>query len=129
MKFNIESKLKIKNLKFLGYVSELEKQKLLRESCCLVLISKDEGFGLPILEAMACGCPVLASSTSSIPEVAGDAAFYFKPHDKIEMASAIKKIVADSHLRQELIGRGWLRVKNFSWQKCAQETHQILFSK
>ncbi len=87
-----------------------------------------EGFGLPLLEAMACGCPVLASSTSSIPEVAGEAAAYFRPGDKIGMVTAIKKIVTDSHLRQELIGRGWVRVKSFSWQRCAKETYQILIA-
>ena len=88
-----------------------------------------EWFGLPLLEAMACGCPVLASSSASIIEVAADAAIYFQPDSKIEIAAAIKNIANDVHLRHKLIGQGWMRIKNFSWQKCAQETYQILLNK
>lgn len=110
----------------LPHLTHREISYLYSRALSFIFPSWYEGFGLPLLEAMACGCPVLASSVSSIPEVAGEAALYFDPHDKTEMAAAIKKIVIDSHLRQELIGRGWVRVKNFSWQKCAQETYQIL---
>jgi len=113
----------------LPHLTQREISYLYSRALSFIFPSWYEGFGLPILEAMACGCPVLASSTSSIPEVAGEAAFYFKPDDKTDMANAIKKIVADGHLRQELIGRGWLRIKNFSWSRCAQETYQILLNK
>lgn len=81
-----------------------------------------EGFGLPILEAMACATPVMASNVSSMPEVCGEAALLVDPYDIEELASAIADIVSKPHLRQTLIKRGLEQVSKFSWKKTAEET-------
>ncbi|MCC5620836.1 glycosyltransferase family 1 protein [Nostoc sp. CHAB 5715] len=81
-----------------------------------------EGFGLPILEAMMLGTPVVTSNTSSIPEVTGDAAILIDPNDPIQLAEAILKVISDSQLRQDLIEKGKARAKLFSWERTAKET-------
>ena len=81
-----------------------------------------EGFGLPVLEAMTWGTPVVTSNTASLPEVAGDAALMIDPHDPTQLADAILKVIGDSQLRQELIQKGKERAKLFSWKKTAEET-------
>ncbi|WP_373529566.1 glycosyltransferase family 4 protein [Nostoc sp.] len=81
-----------------------------------------EGFGLPVLEAMMLGAPVVASNTSSIPEVTGDAAILIDPNDPIQLAEAIIKVISDSYLRQKLVNKGKERAKLFSWEKTAKET-------
>ncbi|MEH2365192.1 glycosyltransferase family 4 protein [Nostoc sp.] len=81
-----------------------------------------EGFGLPVLEAMTLGAPTISSNTSSIPEVAGDAAILIDPSDSVQLAEAILKVISDSQLRQELIIKGRERAKLFSWERTAKET-------
>ncbi|MGK7895014.1 MAG: glycosyltransferase family 4 protein, partial [Xenococcus sp. (in: cyanobacteria)] len=83
-----------------------------------------EGFGLPVLEAMTLGAPVVTSNTSSLPEVVGDAALLIDPNDPIQLAEAILKVIRDSQLRQELIAKGKERTKLFSWERTARETLQ-----
>lgn len=91
----------------------------------LVYPSKYEGFGLPILEAMFFGCPVIASNTSSLPEVYGDAALTFSPNSPEELINCINKIASDSEFKRQLIKKGYEREKFFSWKKCAQETNKV----
>jgi len=91
----------------------------------LVYPSKYEGFGLPILEAMFFGCPVIASNTSSLPEVCGDAALTFSPNSTEELINCINKISTDSKFKRELIKKGYEREKSFSWKKCALETYHV----
>jgi len=84
-----------------------------------------EGFGLPILEAMACGTPVIASNVSSIPEVAGDAAALIPPDDPEEWKDAIEILLDNPILRKELSEKGIERARAFSWQKTALETMKV----
>ena len=84
-----------------------------------------EGFGLPPLEAMACGTPVAASRASCIPEILGDAAHYFDPSDEEEFASAVRDMLKDSGLRREMIEKGRKRTLEFSWEKTAVETMRV----
>ena len=84
-----------------------------------------EGFGIPVLEAMQCDCPVLCSNSSSIPEVAGDAAMYFDARDIQQMAVALQKMVQSPEERLLLISKGKERVKQFSWDICAQQTYSV----
>jgi glycosyltransferase involved in cell wall biosynthesis len=81
-----------------------------------------EGFGLPVLEAMTLGAPVITSNTSSLPEVAGDAALFVNPDDPMDLVDAILQIISDSNLRHELIEKGHKRAKLFSWERTARET-------
>jgi len=105
-----------------GYVPEAELAALYKSAVALVYPSLYEGFGFPLLEAMACECPVIASDTSSLPEVAGDAAVYVEPEDTEAWAQAMLRLLEDKPLRRELITRGKLRAGLFSWEKTVSET-------
>jgi alpha-1,3-rhamnosyl/mannosyltransferase len=85
-----------------------------------------EGFCMPVLEAMACGTPVLCSNVSSLPEVAGDGALTFDPHDVGDIAATIARGIGDSALREELVARGLERIKQFTWEGCAERVLQVL---
>jgi glycosyltransferase involved in cell wall biosynthesis len=87
-----------------------------------------EGFGLPTLEAMANGLPVMSSNSSCLPEIAGDAALYFGPGSVDEMSLAMERLLTDEALRQQLVARGRERVKQFSWETCARATLDALRS-
>jgi len=91
----------------------------------LVYPSLYEGFGLPLLEAMSCGCPVICSNTSSMPEVGGEAVLYFTPTEVDEIAQAMQTVVDSSEIRNKLIVKGREQVRQFSWDKCAMETAEV----
>ncbi|MCX6403730.1 MAG: glycosyltransferase, partial [Actinobacteria bacterium] len=93
-----------------------------RQAEVYVMPSLYEGFGLPALEAMAVNCPVLLSSTSSLPEVGGDAAHYFSAGSRSSLSEAIREIVSSPDLKLSMKGAGSIQAKKFSWEKCAQET-------
>lgn len=99
--------------------------QLYRSAIAFVYPSLYEGFGLPPLEAMAHGCPVVTSNTSSMPEVVGEAGEFFSPRDIDEQAQAIENVVFNSSRRDELIRLGQERLAGFSWQKCARETRNV----
>lgn len=109
-----------------GPVQSHELPILYKSSLALVMPSLYEGFGLPILEAMACGTPVACSRGSSLSEVAGDAAFFFDPYSVDEIADAMLRLWREPSLRRSSIERGFQRVGHFSWQKTAQETLKVL---
>ena len=96
-----------------------------QHAICLVFPSLYEGFGLPVLEAMECGCPVVCSNTSSFPEVAGPAALYFDPLSKLEISKSISTIISSKKIREKMIATGYRRAKQFSWDKCADLTSAV----
>jgi glycosyltransferase involved in cell wall biosynthesis len=110
------------NIMKLGFVSGEELVQLYNLATVFAMPSLYEGFGLPILEAMACGCPVVTSKEGSLPEVAGDAAFYVDAYDMNNIAEGIEKVFKDEKLRKELSEKGLENVKRFSWKKTAEET-------
>ena len=109
-----------------GYVPEDDLPALLSGALAFVFPSLYEGFGLPVLEAMACGTPVICSNTSSLPEVAGDAALLVDPHDVESLARAMLRLLMNGHLRSELAARGLEQARRFSWRRCARETLAVL---
>ncbi len=109
-----------------GYVPDTDLPALLSGALAFVFPSLYEGFGLPVLEAMACGTPVVCSNTSSLPEVAGEAALLVDPLDTEALAQALEQVVTDGALRQRLVERGFDQVQRFSWRRCAEETLQVL---
>ena len=114
----IEQNDKIKKL---GFVSDEDMPILYNLADLFVYPSLYEGFGLPLLEAMACGCPVISSNSSSIPEVVGNAAKMVDPYDVDALAKAMYEVITTDKLRVELIKKGLDRAKQFSWEKCVRE--------
>jgi glycosyltransferase involved in cell wall biosynthesis len=109
-------------VEFIGYVSDNELPTLYRRARAFCLVSHYEGFGLPVLEAMSYGTPVITSNVSSLPEVAGDAALRVSPDDPASTASAMEAIEADERLREQLSERGRKRAAAFSWEEAAMKT-------
>lgn len=114
------------HVKFLGYVPDKDLPALYSGAIAFLFPSLFEGFGLPILEAFSCGCPVLTSNTSSLPEVAGNAALLVDPYSIEEIAQGILSLTINHKLRTRLAKLGLEQVKNFSWQKAAEKTLEVL---
>lgn len=112
-------------VRFAGEVPDAELQRMYAGAQALVLPSLYEGFGLPVLEAMQLGCPVLLSTAGSLPEVGGDAALYFDPRSVEELAGCLLQ-VRDRAKMEELRQKGRLRVQEFSFARCAEETAAVL---
>lgn len=115
-KLNIEEKVL-----FLDYVSDNDLPSFYKNADVFVLPSLYEGFGLPVLEAMKYGCPVITSNVSSLPEAGGDAALYVDPEDKESIRDAIVKVLTDKSLREKMIEKGNTHYKKFTWEKAAHE--------
>jgi glycosyltransferase involved in cell wall biosynthesis len=113
-------------VKFLNYVSYDELPIIINQAIALVFPSLWEGFGLPVLEAMACGTPVITSNVSSLPEVAGDAAILINPYNPGEITAAMTTIINDSETRKQLSEKGLKRANQFSWEKTGLATVEVL---
>lgn len=111
---------------FKAYAGDGALRDLYARAACLVLPSLHEGFGLPVLEAMACGTPVITSSSSSLPEVGGDAALRVDPLDTIDLSDAMYRVLADRDLREDLRDRGLKWVRAFSWRRTAEQISRLL---
>lgn len=120
-KFGVEDKVQ-----FLDFVKDEEMPGLYKKAQCFVLPSLYEGFGLPVLEAMKYGCPVVLSNVSSLPEAGGEGALYFNPQDSNDIAKKLDKVLSDEKLRSEMVKKGYEQVKKFSWEKTARETLKVL---
>lgn len=120
-KYNVTDRVK-----FLDFVGDEDLPGLYKNATCFILPSLYEGFGLPVLEAMKYGCPVLISNVSSLPEVGGDAAIYFDPADTDEITKALESVISDEGLRTTMIEKGYNQVKKFSWERTARKTLDVL---
>src|SRR3989338_9253751 len=126
--YQLPKKLGIEErVKFLGHVADEELAKLYSGAEALLFPSLFEGFGLPILEAQACGCPVITSNLSSMPEVAGKGAVFVDPYSVDDIVIGLRKM-EDRRLRMEMIKKGFENIKRFSWEKAARETLAVLES-
>jgi glycosyltransferase involved in cell wall biosynthesis len=114
-----------KNIVFTGFVSDEQLKWLYGNTSAYVFPSLMEGFGLPGLEAMGNGSPVVSSNATCLPEVYGDAAHYFNPTDVTDMAKSIDEVLKDEELRKKLIKNGYEQIKKYSWKKTTQQTHDV----
>ena len=113
---------------YLNYVKDEQRARVIKNAELLVQPAFYEGFGMQILEAFNAGVPVAVSKVSSLPEVAGEAAVYFDPHSRAEIKNAIKSVLFNKSLSDNLKAKGRERLKNFSWEKCALATLEVLLS-
>lgn len=121
----IRNEFQDESIIFTGFISDEELVILYKNAEVFVLPSLEEGFGIPVLEAMACCAPVISSNLGSLPEVGGDAASYFNPRDLTQMAQKVSEVLTSKNLRQELKEKGLKRYKNFSWISLARKTLEV----
>ncbi len=120
---------KVEGVIFTGYVTDRELVTLYKNATAYLVPSLEEGFGIPLLEAFACGCPVVSSKAGSLKEVGGDAALYFDPKKDKEIQEKIEQVLKSEKLRDELREKGKKRYKEFSWQKMAKQTLALYTAK
>ncbi len=116
---------RIKNVVFTGFIAREDLEALYADAIALMFMSMYEGFGFPVLEAMAHGCPVITTNVTSIPEVAGDAALLFHPEDVDGVSKGMMSLMSDEAKRAELREKGWSRARHFTWQVTAQKTIDV----
>lgn len=121
----IKSEFQQPGIIYTGYIDDEQLIALYKNAELFVMPSFEEGFGIPILEAMVCSCPVVSSNAGSLPEVGGDAPLYFNPTEPDDMVEKILKILDNQTLRNQIIEKGLKRVKVFSWQKLAKKTMEV----
>jgi glycosyltransferase involved in cell wall biosynthesis len=109
-------------VKLLGYIDDAQLPHLYQAASVFLFPSLEEGFGIPVLEAMAAGIPVVTSNVSSMPEVGGEAALYVDPHDSADIAQKVLQAVEDSALRAGLVQKGLARASEFTWRRTAEAT-------
>ena len=114
-----------KNILFTDFIPDSQRDWLYTTADAYVFPSLMEGFGLPGLEAMGYGTPVVSSSATCLPEIYGDAAHYFNPNDTTDMARAIDEVLANKLLRNELINEGDRQLRKYSWKRMAKQTHEV----
>jgi len=114
-----------KNIQFTDFLPDTQRDWLYTNTAAYVFPSLMEGFGLPGLEAMGYGAPVISSTATCLPEVYGDAAHYFDPLDTNDMARAIDEVLTDDKLRTDLIKKGYKQIAKYSWKRTAQQTHGV----
>ncbi len=119
--FNLNSEVYIP-----GWVEEKDLPYIYNAASAFIFPSKHEGFGIPVLESMACGLPTIVSNLDVLKEIAADSVLYFNQDDKHSIAAAMAKIINDKALREELREKGLRQTKNFSWRKCAEETLKVI---
>ena len=110
-----------RHVRFTGYLGDVELVELLNSAAALVFPSLWEGFGLPAVEAMSCGVPVLASDCASLPEVVGDAGLYFDPRDPASIADCLRRFLGDPDLQRRLAATALERAQTFSWALAAEQ--------
>ena len=111
---------------YLGHIGDEDRWPVYAAADLYINPSLYEGFGMPLLEAFECGCPVAVSNNSSLPEVGGDAAVYFDPKSKQDIKQAMLKVLTDSELREKMIIKGKEQLAKFSWEKCASQTLAVI---
>ncbi|HEY2746212.1 MAG TPA: glycosyltransferase family 1 protein [Polyangia bacterium] len=124
--FGVGAALPPGRVRYLGKVSDAELRALYEEAACFVFPSLYEGFGLPPVEALACGCPTVVARTAALLETCGDAVLCFDPHDPRDAAAVIGRVLADASLREEMRARGRARVEQLTWRRCARELLALL---
>ncbi len=125
--FQIVKDLKLQNkVIFTDFAPDSDIPALISGARCYVLPSLWEGFGIPVIEAQACGVPTIVSNVSSLPEVVGDSAILIDPNSTKSIAIAIEKVLVSEKTRTDLVAKGFKNIKRFSWQKCAQETLKVI---
>ncbi|MBV8282319.1 MAG: glycosyltransferase family 4 protein, partial [Candidatus Eremiobacteraeota bacterium] len=108
-----------------GFVPREELPVFYSAACVVIYPTLYEGFGLPVLEAMACATPLVSSNISSIPEIAGDAALLVDPENPHEISEAVQRLLTDKTLRAELVSRGLMQVREFTWHRVAEMTLKV----
>ena len=116
------------NIVLPGFVAHEDKSAIISGATSLIFPSLYEGFGFPVLEANACGVPVICSDTSSLPEIAGDAAYLVDPLDTDAIAQAIRDLIDQSELQQRLVINGSVNARRFTWTTCAAQVMDTLES-
>lgn len=111
-----------RNVIFTGYITDEQAVSLYKNAVCYVLPSLEEGFGIPLLEAMACGCPVVSANSGSLPEIGKGACLYFNPRDENDIYTKVEQVLNSEKIRLELIKKGNLLYKEFDWMKLSKQT-------
>lgn len=121
----IKKEFKHKDIIYTGWVTDIELVALYKNAKVFVIPSFEEGFGIPLLEAMVCSCPVVSSKAGALFEVGGDACVYFDPHNIEDMVEKISQVLNSENLRKDLIKKGLKRYKQFSWEELAKQTMEV----